>query len=70
VEEGAAQGYKITNSLTSSHTACDSLQQLLEILCKQFPQYVSYHYMDDILLTDSDTVTLEKMFKETQRIVS
>lgn len=39
------------------------VQQLLEIICRQFPQSITYHYMD-ILLTDSDTDTLEKMFRK------
>lgn len=33
-----------------------------------FPQSIICHYMDNILWTDSDTDSLEKMFKKTQRI--
>lgn len=46
----------------------------VNILCngqkvhRQFPQSTIYHYMDDVLLADSDKDTLEKMFKGTQRI--
>lgn len=42
--------------------------QWLEIVHRQFPQSTIYHYMDDVLLADSDKDTLEKMFKGTQRI--
>ena len=45
------------------------MQQLLEIVHKQFPQSIIYRYMDDILLADSDKDVLEKMFKETKRIL-
>lgn len=40
--------------------------QWLEIVIvhRQFPQSTIYHYMDDVLLADSDKDTLEKMFKE------
>lgn len=39
-------------------------QQLLEIICKQFPQSIIHHYMDDILLADSNRDTLEQTFDE------
>lgn len=42
--------------------------QWLEIVHRQFPQSTIYHFMDDVLLADSDKDTLEKMFKGTQRI--
>jgi hypothetical protein len=41
----------------------------MSIFCGQFPQSIIYHYMGDILLADSDADILEKMFKETQRIL-
>ena len=44
------------------------VQQPLEIICKQFPQSIIYHYMDDILLADSDLDTLEKMFEVVKKI--
>lgn len=40
------------------------MQQLLEIIFRQFPQSIIYHYINDILLADSDTDTLEKMLGE------
>jgi hypothetical protein len=43
------------------------MQQPLEIIHRQFPQFIIYYYMNDILF-DSDTDSLEKMFKETERI--
>ena len=45
------------------------VQQPLQIIHRIVPQLITCHYMDDILCTDSDTGTLEKMFKETQRIL-
>lgn len=38
------------------------VQQPLEITRKQFAQAIIYYYMDDILMADSDTDTLEKEF--------
>ena len=43
------------------------MQQPVEIIHRQFPQSIIYHYID-ILLADSDADTLEKMFSETKRI--
>lgn len=48
---------------------CHYSLQWLEIVCRQFPQSIIFHYMDDVLLADSDKDTLEKMFKGTQRIL-
>ena len=45
------------------------VQQPLQIIHRIVPQLITCHYMDDILCTDSDTGPLEKMFKETQRIL-
>jgi hypothetical protein len=40
-------------------TSCQYfVQQLLEITHWQFPQFIIYHIMDNILLADSDTDTL------------
>jgi hypothetical protein len=40
------------------------VQQPLEIICKQFPQSIIYHYIDNILLAkSSDKDVLENMFK-------
>jgi hypothetical protein len=40
------------------------VQQPLKTNCRQFPQSLIYHYMDDILLADSKDA-LKKVFKET-----
>lgn len=49
----------------NSPTLCQYfVQQPLEIIHTQFSQYSIYHFMDDILLADSDAATVEKMFKE------
>lgn len=56
--------------MLNSPTLCQYfVQQPLEIIHKQFPQSIIYHYMDDILLADSDKDVLENMFKMTQRIL-
>ena len=40
------------------------VQQPLEIICKQFPQSIIYHYIDNILLAkSSDKDVVENMFK-------
>lgn len=43
------------------------INQPLEVVCKQFPQYIIYHYRDDTLLAASDTDILEKMFNVVQK---
>lgn len=49
--------------MLNSPTLCQYFeQQQLEITCRQFPQSIIYHYMDDVLLANSDKDTLEKMF--------
>lgn len=45
------------------------VQQPLEFICKQFPEYIIYHYIDDILLADSDLDFLEKMLYEVKKIL-
>lgn len=51
--------------MSNSPTLCQYFeQQLLEIIFRQFPQSIIYHYIIDILLADSDVDTLEKMFGE------
>lgn len=51
--------------MSNSQTLCQYFeQQLLEIIFRQFPQSIIYHYINDILLADSDVDTLEKMFGE------
>lgn len=51
--------------MLKSSTLCQySKQQSLEIIHKQLCQSIIYHSMNDILLADSDSYTLEKMFEE------
>jgi hypothetical protein len=51
----------------NSPTLCQKfVQQPLKIIHRQFPQTIIH---DEILLADSNEDTLEKMFKETQRIL-
>ena len=39
-------------------TLCQKvISQSLEIICKQFPKSIIYHYMNDILLSDSNAGT-------------
>ena len=45
------------------------VQQPLEIICKQFPQSIIYHNMDDMLMGNSNTDTLGKIFVEAQIIL-
>jgi hypothetical protein len=35
--------------------------QQLEVICRQFPQSIIYHYVDGILLANSGIDTLEKI---------
>ena len=52
--------------MLNSPTLCQYfVSQPLEIICKQFPKSIIYNViMDDILLYDSNTNTLERMFEE------
>ena len=60
----------LPQGILNSPTLCQYfVQQPLEIIHKQFPESIIYHYMDDTLLADSGTNTLEKMFKKTQSIL-
>lgn len=45
------------------------VQQPLEIICKQFPESIIYHYIDGILLADSDLDFLEKMLNEVKKVL-
>ena len=55
----------LPKGMLNSPTLCQYfLQQPLEMICKQFPQSIIYHYMDDILLADPDINILERMFDE------
>lgn len=54
--------------MLNSPTLCQYfVQQSLEMIRKQFPQSIIYHYMDDILLSDSDINILERMFDEVKK---
>ena len=51
----------LPQGMLNSPTLCQYfVQQPLEIIHKQFPESIIYHYMDDILLADSDADTLER----------
>lgn len=53
--------------MLSSPTLCQYfVEQSLKIIHRQFSYSIIHHYMDDILLSDSDKDTLERMFKEIQ----
>ena len=54
------------NSPTLSHYF---VNKPLEIIHKQFPKSIIYHYMDDILLSDSNKDTLESMFEEVKKVL-
>ena len=45
------------------------VSQSLEMICKQLPESIVYHYMDDILFSDSKADTLERMFEEVKKIL-
>jgi hypothetical protein len=56
--------------MLNSPTLCQYfMHQPLEIIHKQFPQSIIYHYMDDILLAASDKGAFENTFKIAQRIL-
>jgi hypothetical protein len=45
----------LTQGMLNSPTLCQYfVQQPLGIICKQFPQPIIYHYMDDILFAHPD----------------
>ena len=53
----------LPQGMLNSPTLCQYfVNQSLEIMHKQFPLSIIYHYMDDILLPDSSADTLERMF--------
>ena len=44
------------------------VQKPLKQICNKFPQSIIYHYMEDILLADSNMIPLKKMFEEMKKI--
>jgi hypothetical protein len=51
----------LLQGILNSPTLCQSfVQYMLEIINKKLPQLIIYHYMDDILLADSNGATLAK----------
>lgn len=55
--------------ILNSSTLCQYfVKQLLEIICKQFPQSKIYHYIDDMSLSHSDEDTLGIMFDKVNRV--
>lgn len=60
----------VAQRMLNSSTLCQYfMQQPLEIIHRQFLWSIICHYMDDILLSDSDRDVLENTFKVTQRIL-
>ena len=60
----------LPQGMLSSPTLCQYfVQQPVEMIHKQFPKSIIYHYMDDILLANSVEDVFEDMFKVTQRIL-
>lgn len=61
----------LLQGMLNSLTLCKYfVQQPLEMLYQQFPHSIFfYHYMSDILLTDSAIDILERMFDEEKKIL-
>ena len=58
----------LPQGLIDSLTLCQYfVSQPLEIIHNQFPKSITYHYMDDILLSDSNMDTLERIFEEVKK---
>ncbi|ERE65275.1 putative Pol polyprotein [Cricetulus griseus] len=56
--------------MLNSPTLCQHfVQQPLEIIRKKFSQSLVYHYMDDVLLSDSNKDTLERMFEMVKEVL-
>jgi hypothetical protein len=52
----------------NSPTLCQYfIQQPVEMIHKQFPKSIIYHYMDNILLTDPNITTMERLFDEMKK---
>ena len=55
----------LPQGMLNSPTLCQYfVSQPLKIIRKQFPMSIIYHYMDDILLSDQNKDTLERLFEE------
>ena len=55
----------LPQGMLNSPTLCQYfVSQPLKIICKQFPTSIIYHFMDDILLSDQNKDTLERLFEE------
>ncbi|KAL6083314.1 hypothetical protein STEG23_007305 [Scotinomys teguina] len=60
----------LPQGMLKSPTLCQYfVQQPLEVILKKFPKSIIYHYMDDILLADSNADTLERLFEEVKKIL-
>ena len=56
--------------MLNSPTLCQYfVNKPLEIIHKEFLKFIIYHYMDDILLSDSNKDTLENMFEEVKKVL-
>ena len=60
----------LPQGMLNSPTLCQYfVNKQLKIIRKQFPKSIIYHYMDDILLSDSNKDTLENMFEEVKKVL-
>ncbi|MGE9574186.1 reverse transcriptase domain-containing protein [Escherichia coli] len=60
----------LPQGMLNSPTLCQHfVQQPLEIIGKEFSQSLFYHYMDDILLSDSNKETLGHMFDMVKEVL-
>lgn len=56
--------------IINSHTFSQYfILKLLQITYYQFPPFIVYHYIGDILVADSETDTLEIMFTKVKRVL-
>lgn len=60
----------LPQGMLNSPTLCQHFnQQPLDIICKKFLQSPVYHYMDDILSSDSNKETVECMFELVKEVL-
>ena len=60
----------LPQGMLNSPTLCQYfVSQPLKIIRKQFPKSIIYHYMDDILISDQNKDTLERLFEEVKLVL-
>ena len=60
----------LPQGMLNSPTLCQYfVSQPLKIIRKQFPKSIIYHYMDDILISDQNKDTLERLFEEVKIVL-